>query len=52
MALLCHSPGSREGWNKRVFKKRRDEERQGAEEGQGLVSPRSQSTVQRTMVAT
>lgn len=51
MALLCHSLGSREGWNKRVFKKRRDE-RQGAEEGQGLVSPSSQSTVQRTMVAT
>lgn len=50
MALLCHSLGSEKSWNKQVFKKREDEEA-GAQEGQGLVSPRSHSIVQRTKVA-
>lgn len=52
MALLCHSLGSEKGWNKQVFKKREDDERQGVQEGQGLVSPRSHRIVQRSKVAT
>lgn len=52
MALPCHSLGAEKGWDKQVFKKREEEERQGAQEGQGLGSPRSHSVIQRPKLVT
>lgn len=52
MALPYNSLGAEKGCNKQVFKEREEEERQAAQEGQGLGSPRSHSIIQRPKVVT
>ena len=39
MALPCHSLGAEKGWDKQVFKKREEEERQGHRKVKGWVHP-------------